>query len=108
MGRVAIEVPKPHVDQPIGAICGQHQGKLLNQPSSVSRGDLGRRTTAVVGHLFVTIYMDTSGVGNPLRSPVLKDRLGSAHIMKVRVQNGHDRTIGHLAQFGDCFTHFFG
>ena len=52
--------------------------------------------------------MDTSGVGNPLRSSVLKDRLGSAHIVKVRVQHGHNRPIGHLAQFGDCFAHFFG
>ena len=108
MGRVAVEVPEAHVDQPIGAIWGQHQGKLLNQPSSVGRGDLGRGATAVVGHLFVTIYMDTSGVGKPLRSSILEDRLGSAHIVKVRVQHGHDRPIGHLAQFGDCFTHFFG
>jgi len=27
--------------------------------------------------------------------------------MEMRVQNGHDRTVGDLAQFGDGLAHFF-
>ena len=52
--------------------------------------------------------MDTSGVGNPLRRPILKNRLGAAHIVKVRVQHGHDWPIGDLAQFGDGLAHLLG
>lgn len=45
---------------------------------------------------------------NVSRSSVFKHRFGSADVMKVRVENSHNRPTGDLAQFHNGLAHFFG
>ena len=45
---------------------------------------------------------------NVSRSDIFKYRFGSADVMKVRVENTHNRPTGDLAQFHNGLAHFFG
>lgn len=45
---------------------------------------------------------------NISRSSVFKHRFSSADVMKVRVENSHNRPTGDLAQLDNGLAHFFG
>ena len=46
--------------------------------------------------------------GNVANTSIFKHRFGSADVMKVCVENIHNRPTGDLAQFHNSLAHFFG
>jgi len=102
MRGVPVEVTESDVDHTIGTIGGQHHGELLEQAAPVGRRNLGGRSGPIASHLLMG--PDRRGA----RCTRLEHRLGTAHVMEMRIEHRHDRTVGHVSELGDGLTHLLG
>ena len=96
--RHPICAPEADIDVAIRAVSRKLHCKLLHETSAVGRRNFGCRAAKIALDPFMTPD-DLNRLG-------VKDRLCSAYIVKMGVDDRNDRGVTHRAKFNQCVTHF--
>jgi len=96
MRRVAEERAQADADHPVGAVGGQPDAELVDQPALVHRRDLAAGALQVGRHARMGPDRQRLRVGQ---------RRGAGHIVEVGVDHRHHRGLGVLAQLVQCALH---
>jgi hypothetical protein len=92
--------PETGMDKPIGSVCRKVDAELFNETAAIGGADqLGN--SLKVGH---DAFMSKD---RQAPAGVLEDGARAADIMKMRIHDGHDRTVGEGSQLTEGGAHLF-
>ena len=99
--RVAVVEPEAHVRARVGPVDRQRDGELFDEAAPVGGADLCCGSGAIEGDAGVAVDGKPAGI----EAAFVENRLGAAHVMEVRVEHGHHRSVGDRAEFGQRGAH---